>query len=174
VGAIKLPEAWHPDGSWLVVQGVDRAVKLWRVRVDGTGEPEPLGPDVGDQWGGSLSPDGRYLAYTSIESGIADVYMESLSEDRGRWQVSTDGGMFPGWSPDGRQLFYVCGDTMMTVDVASGATGQPGMPTALFRCPVDLQTPPNRNFDILLDGRFVMVARADEGERPEICVTAAP
>jgi len=174
VGAIKLPEAWHPDGSWLVVQGVDRAVKLWRVRVDGTGEPEPLGPDVGDQWGGSLSPDGRYLAYTSIESGIADVYMESLSEDRGRWQVSTDGGMFPVWSPDGRQLFYVCGDTMMTVDVASGATGQPGMPTALFRCPVDLQTPPNRNFDILLDGRFVMVARADEGERPEICVTAAP
>jgi hypothetical protein len=81
--------------------------------------------------------------------------------------------MFPVWSPDGRELFYVCGDTMMAVEVASGPAGQPGLPIPLFRCPVDLQTPPNRNFDILLDGRFVMVARADEGERPEICVMAS-
>ena len=58
------------------------------------------------------------------------------------------------------------------MDVASGPTGQPGMPTPLFRCPVDLQTPPARNFDVLPDGRFVMVAHADEGERPEICVMA--
>jgi eukaryotic-like serine/threonine-protein kinase len=172
VGAIKLPETWHPDGSWLVVQSVDRAVKLWRVRADGAGEPEPLGPDLGDQWGASLSPDGRYLAYTSIESGLADVYVEALSGDQGRWQVSTDGGMFPVWSPDGRELFYVCGDTMMAVEVAAGPTAQPGMPIPLFRCPVDLQTPPTRNFDVLPDGRFVMVARADQGERPEICVMA--
>jgi hypothetical protein len=60
---------------------------------------------------------------------------------------------------------------MMAVDVASGA-GQPGMPIPLFRSPVDLQTPPTRNFDLLPDGRFVMVARVDEGERPEIYVMA--
>jgi Tol biopolymer transport system component len=170
LGAIKLPEAWHPDGTWLVVQSVDRAVKLWGVRADGAGEPEKLGPDVGDQWGGSVSPDGQYLAYTSIESGVADVFVEALSGDRGRWQVSTDGGMFPVWSRDGRELAYVHDDTMMKVDVETGPSLQPGMPVPLFRCPVDLQTPPTRNFDILPDGRFVMVGRVDDGERPEICV----
>jgi serine/threonine-protein kinase len=172
IGAIKLPETWHPDGSWLAVQSVDRAVKLWAVRADGSGEPELLGPDVGDQWGGTVSPDGHYLAYTSIESGVADVYVEALTGDRGRWQISTEGGMFPVWSHDSRELVYVCGDMMMSVDIAAGPVPQPGMPVPLFRCPVDLQTPPTRNFDILPDGRFVMVARADTGERPEICVTS--
>jgi hypothetical protein len=104
---------------------------------------------------------------------VLDVYIEELSGDHERWQVSTDGGMFPVWSPDGRELSYVCGDTMMAVKVASLPTSQPGVPIPLFRCPVDLQTPPARNFDVLLDGRFVMVARNEEVELPEIRVMAS-
>ena len=174
MGAIKLPEAWRADGNWLVVQSVDRAVKLFGVPADGGAEPERLGPNVGDQWGGSLSPDEQYLAYTSIESGTADVFVEALSGDRGRWQVSTDGGIFPVWSRDGRELAYVHGDTMMKVDVETGPSLQLGMPTPLFRSPFDLQTAPTRNFDILPDGRFVMIGRAEDGDRPEICVMANP
>jgi eukaryotic-like serine/threonine-protein kinase len=171
-GAIKLPEAWHPDAGWLVIQSIDRAVRLWSVRADGAGEPELLGPGVGDQWGASVSPDGGFLAYTSIESGVAEVFVEALSGDRSRWQVSADGGMLPVWSRDGRELAYVHGDTMMKVDVEVGPALQPGMPVPLFRCPFDLQTPPTRNFDILPDGRFVIIGRVDDGERPEICVTS--
>jgi hypothetical protein len=109
-------------------------------------------------------------AYTSIESGVAAVFVEALSGDRGRWQVSTDGGMFPVWSRDGRELAFVHGDTMMKVEVDTGPSQQPGMPVPLFRFPVELQTPTTRNFDILPDGRFVMIGRTDEGEQPEICV----
>jgi hypothetical protein len=61
---------------------------------------------------------------------------------------------------------------MMKVDVETEPSLQLGMPVPLFRCPVDVQTPPTRNFDILPDGRFVMVGRTDDGERPEICVMA--
>ena len=171
-GAIKLPEAWHPDAGWLAVQSIERAVRLWSVRADGAGEPEPLGPGVGDQWGASVSPDGQYIAYTSIESGVAEVFAEALSGDRSRWQVSADGGMMPVWSGDGRELAYIHGDTMMKVDIDLGGSLQPGMPEPLFRCPFDMQTPPTRNFDILPDGGFVMVGRVDDGERPEICVAS--
>ena len=172
-GAIRLPEAWHPDGTWLVVQSVDRANLLWRVRADG-GDAERIDLGPGHQWGASFSPDGLYLAYTSVESGIAEVVVESISGgDRGRWQVSTDGGMFPVWSHDGREMVFVRGDTMMRVDVATGDTLEVGLPEPLFRCPVDLQTAPTRAFDLLPDGRFIMVGRADESaERSEIYVTA--
>jgi serine/threonine-protein kinase len=172
-GAVKLPEVWHPDGSWLVVQSVDRTVGLWRVRTDGSGEPEKLVAGSGDQWGAALSPDGRFLAYTSTESGVTEVFVEALSDGFGRWQVSTDGGMFPVWSHDGREIVYVRGDTMMRVEVEIGATLELGLPEPLFRCPVELQTPPTRNFDMLRDGRFIVSGRSDDvTDRPEIFITA--
>ena len=173
-GSVKMPEVWHPDGSWLVVQSVEGIVGLWRVSADGSGEPEKLAPGLGDQWGAAFSPDGSFLAYTSTESGGTEVFVEALSGDRGRWQVSTDGGMFPVWSRDGREIVYVRGDTMMRVDVEIGETLQLGLPEPLFRCPVELQTPPTRNFDMLPDGRFVMSGRTDDVvDRPEIVIQSA-
>jgi hypothetical protein len=80
--------------------------------------------------------------------------------------------MFPVWSRNGRELFYVRDDTMMQVDVETEARFVTGMPVPLFKCPVEVATPPTRHFDILPDGRFVMVARADGAERAEICVIA--
>jgi serine/threonine-protein kinase len=171
---LKLPEAWHPDGTVLAVPSFDRPVGLWRVPVDG-GEPTRFGPDLGDHWGSSFSPDGNYLAYTSMESGVAEVFVEALTSDRGRWQVSTDGGMFPLWSPDGRELVYVGGDSLMRVDTEVGQTFQLGLPEVLFRTPFELRMPPSRNFDIFPDGRFVMVGRAaDAAERPGLCVLSNP
>jgi serine/threonine-protein kinase len=172
-GAIRLPEAWHPDNSCLIVQGVEGASLLWRVPTGG-GEVERLDFGPGHQWGASYSPDGRFLAYTTMESGMADVVVETMAgADRGRWQVSTDGGMFPVWSHDGREIVFVRGDTMMRVDVAIGDTFELGLPEPLFKCPVDLQTAPTRAFDLLPDGRFVMIGRAgDGGSRSEICVMA--
>ena len=170
-GAIRLPETWHPDNSCLIVQGVERASLLWRVPTDG-GEVERLDLGPGHQWGASFSPDGRFLAYTTMESGIAEVVVEAMAgADRSRWQVSTDGGMFPVWSHHGREIVFVRGDTMMRVDVAISETLELGLPEPLFKCPVDLQTAPTRAFDLMPDGRFVMIGRAlDSSDRSEICV----
>jgi serine/threonine-protein kinase len=172
-GSVRLPDSWHPHGISLAVQTVGRQVGLWFVSANGTGEPQRFGPDGGNRWGAAFSPDGAFLAYTSMESGVAEVFIEALLGEGGRWQVSTDGGMFPLWSRDGRELVFLCGDTLMSVAVEFAHAVQLGLPAPLFRSPFELRTPPARNFDMLPDGRFVMLGRADDVvERPEICVTS--
>ena len=82
-----------------------------------------------------LSPDGRWLAYSSNESGQMEVYVRPFPEvNSGRWQVSTDGGNSPLWSPDGREIFYLIGNTegVMAVEVETEPTFKPGKPRLLF------------------------------------------
>src|ERR1700676_5576985 len=69
-----------------------------------------------------FSPDGRWLAYISDESGRFEVYVQSYPGPGGKWQISTEGGTEPVWTRNGRELFYRSGDKMMAVDVAT----QPG------------------------------------------------
>ena len=69
-----------------------------------------------------VSPDGRWLAYMSNETGINEVYVQPFPKGAGRWQVSTSGGVFPRWRRDARELFYTTqsiGGRMMAVDVKS-------------------------------------------------------
>ena len=162
------------QGAPSAVEGQNLRGQAWFVGPDGTGEPKPFGPDGGDRWGAAFSPDGALLAYTSMESGVAEVFLETLSPDGGRWQVSSEGGMFPLWSRDGRELVFVCGDTMMAVEIEVSPTIHIGLPVPLFKSPFELRTPPVRSFDMLPDGRLVMVGRVDDGaDRPEICVLSS-
>ena len=81
-----------------------------------------------------ISPDGRWMAYTSDESGQAQIYVRPFPEvDKGRWQVSTSGGDSPLWSPDGRELFYRSGDAAMAVSVKTEPTFRLETPKTLFR-----------------------------------------
>ena len=85
-----------------------------------------------------MSPDGRWLAYSSDESGEYEVYVRPFPDvDAGRWQVSTAGGFHPQWSPDGRELFYLAvrsvGVAMMAVAVDSGEIFRPSVPAELFQ-----------------------------------------
>ena len=81
-----------------------------------------------------ISPDGRWMAYTSDESGKYEVYVRPFPEvDKGRWQVSTSGGDSPLWSPDGRELFYRNGDAVMAVSVKTDPTFSLETPKTLFR-----------------------------------------
>ena len=81
-----------------------------------------------------ISPDGRWMAYQSHESGKGEIFVRSFPDvTKGKWQVSTSGGNSPLWSPDGRELFYRSGDTTIAVDVETGPAFKHGNPKILFR-----------------------------------------
>ena len=79
-----------------------------------------------------FSPDGRWLAYASSESGRGEIYVQPYPGPGGKWQVSTDGGREPVWNRNGRELFYRNGDKMMAADVATQAGFSAGKPSMLF------------------------------------------
>jgi Tol biopolymer transport system component len=81
-----------------------------------------------------ISPDGRWMAYTSKETGKTEVYVRPFPEvNKRKWPVSTGGGYSPLWSPDGRELFYYSGDAVMTVPVETQPDFTPGKQRVLFR-----------------------------------------
>jgi Tol biopolymer transport system component len=81
-----------------------------------------------------ISPDGRYVAYQSDESGKGEIYVRSFPDvTKGKWQVSSSGGNSPLWSPDGRELFYRSGDATMAAEVETEPTFKHGNPKILFR-----------------------------------------
>ena len=81
-----------------------------------------------------ISPDGRYMAYQSNESGKGNIYVRTIPDvSEGRWQVSNDGGNSPLWSPDGSEIFYRNGDATMVVPVETEPTFNHGNAKTLFR-----------------------------------------
>jgi Tol biopolymer transport system component len=108
-------------------------------------EPKPLLQTPFDERDAEISPDGRWLAYDSNESGRLPVYVRPFPNVADvQYQISTDGGRSPAWSPKGGELYYVSGTSMMrvTVDMANGSF-RAGNPTRLFDAP-----------SLALDGRF--------------------
>jgi serine/threonine-protein kinase len=117
-----------------------------------------------------VSPDGRWLAYQSDESGAIQVYVRPFpAVDTGRWQVSTDGGSRPVWARNGRELFYAASVPadesalrMMAVPIQAGATFAAGAPEQLFEGRfASLGNDVGRNYDVSADGRkFLMINEA--------------
>jgi len=106
----------------------------------------------------SFSPDSRFLAYVSDETGRSEIYVRSLSGEGGKTVVSTNGGRWPRWSPSGNELFYLEGTTMVSVPVTLEPSFRPGTPEPLFEGNYQGW------FDVFPDGRhFAMItfAKAD-------------
>ncbi|MEJ2205605.1 MAG: hypothetical protein P8170_16020, partial [Gemmatimonadota bacterium] len=118
---------WSPDGRWLVLRtdNTQRGVgDLVGVRVQGDSTPVTLVEGDYSELHPAVSPDGRWLAYTSNESGTNEVYVRPFPDtDGGRWQVSNGGGLSPVWSPTGNALYYVDGSSrMVSARVQADAT----------------------------------------------------
>ena len=109
---------WSYDGRWILVRtdnGQAGAGDIVAVRLSGDTTPVPVAASSFTELHPSLSPDGRWLAYTSNESGINEVYVKPFPDVQGgRWQVSNGGGTEPRWSRDGREIYYLDGDTRLT------------------------------------------------------------
>ena len=131
--ALDLPESWSSDGSTLLYKVMD-GTRVWALPVEEGGEAEVI-LDVGFRVDEPhVSPDGRWLAYISEESGEMEVYVEPFGSQGDKVQVSVSGGGQPKWCGDGKELFFQASDgQLMVVDVREGATGPDvSLPTALF------------------------------------------
>ncbi len=138
---------------------------------DGFGEPRPFLQTPANEVSAKVSPNGRYIAYVSDESGPFEVYVQPFAEGGRQIAVSTAGGREPRWSRDGRELFYAEGATIVSVAVSTEADLAVGAATRLFQFLPSTQTWPN--YDISPDGeRFIVtgVQSEDSGELPKIRV----
>jgi len=121
--------------------------------------PQRLVATLGIDYFPEVSPDGRFMAYQSNESGRSEIYVQPFRRvDKGLWQVSVKGGIKPNWSRNGRELYYLDpAHALMTVPVeTSGRTFVHGTPSKLFDTDADPSYEP-RDYDAAPDGRFLMV-----------------
>ena len=131
-------EDWSPDGKYLLYNH-QPAGHLYLLVMPLTGDRKPV-PYLKTEFRtdqAQFSPNGRWVAYRSDESGKNEVYVQGFSLDpshpRGKWQISTAGGEEPQWRRDGRELFYVAGNKLMAVDVKTdGQSFEAGIPKRLF------------------------------------------
>lgn len=156
-----------PDGSKVLFQLYGSGNSdILVVPIDGSEPARALWEEPGAQYAGTISPDGRWLAYVSQESGIDEVYVRPASGQGGKWQVSGEDGLVPAWSGDGKEIFFVRGDSMMAVSIEAGESLiTPGTPKKLFDFPPGRRSERDtRSFDIAPDGmRFVLIRSATPG-----------
>ena len=163
-------DAWLPDGR-LVVSDVEQTLDI-RLLDPETDEMTPLfASSTAAEYGSALSPDGRFIAYTSNDSSMDEVFVESFPPGNGKWQVSTDGGACPRWARDGSELYFFSETKLMAAETHPGTTFRSGIPRLLFDGPYDACTPPTSNYDVSPDGHFVLTKRKGLSEiRPEVVV----
>lgn len=165
----KIPVGWSPDGRFLIFATPGAGTQSWVLPLDkqahATGKPYVfLNGDVA----GKFSPDMRWIAYSSSESGKYEVYVRPFDANSadgsppagGKWQVSTAGGGAPRWNTNGKELFYLASDgaTVMAVDLTAGAVFQPGTPRVLFK-PTGLRARPaiGAAWDVSPDGKKFLI-----------------
>ena len=153
---------WSSNGEWVVYRqyGARDSDDIYAVRTQGDTTPVPIVSSPAFERAGTLSPDGRYIAYVSGESGQDDIYVRPFPKsDEGRWLVSAGGGSEPRWSRDGKELFYVSHETgdLMAVSVTLGDQFAFQPPRRLFSVASFVREGNSRTYDVAPDGRFVML-----------------
>lgn len=149
-----------PDGRSMIVRTVGGPYNrdLWLVALDSARRPVPLLRTPADEVSPSVSPDGRWLAYASNESGRYEVYVRSFPAMSARVAVSLDGGTVPVWSPRGDELFYRSGSLLIAAALRAGATFDVLRRTVLFSNGDYVSDLTHQGYDVAPDGRhFVMV-----------------
>jgi eukaryotic-like serine/threonine-protein kinase len=132
----KIPTDWSSDGRFIAytVLGPKPAADVWVLPMFGECKPIPYLRREFLELQARFSPDGRWVAYTSNETGRSEVYVQGFPTPSGKWQVSTEGGEDPRWRRDGKELFYLAAyERLMVVEVKTAPTFQRGIPRALLQ-----------------------------------------
>jgi dipeptidyl aminopeptidase/acylaminoacyl peptidase len=151
------------DGSHVIFTntGDGSSFNLWDLPTESLRRREVLQTSF-DEYQGVLSPDGRFLAYVSEETGVPQVYVQSFPNGEQRAQVSSQGGSEPRWRDDGRELFFLRADrTMMAMSVSLRPTFQAEEPSPLFQTRVPILANPYRwHYDVSADGERFLINTA--------------
>jgi serine/threonine-protein kinase len=162
----QVPGSWSPDGQVLAFfeNNPTTHLDLWILRLSDR-KPQPFLRTTFNESVPWFSPDGRWLAYVSDESGRYEVYVQPYPGPGAKSQVSTEGGTEPAWNPNGRELFYRTGSKMMAVDVTTQASFSAGKPRMLFEGPYVPTGVTHPNYDVSPDGkRFLMVKESEQAQ----------
>jgi eukaryotic-like serine/threonine-protein kinase len=155
---------WSKDGKSILYVDTDptTAHNIWILSLDDR-KPSPYFQTSFEDTTPKFSPDGRYIAYRSAESGLNEVYVQTFPASGGKWLISTNGGLNPTWAPTGKELFFVALDgKLMSVEIGAGSTFEPGKPKQLFDTAA-ARTSPGLSYSVSLDGqRFLFISRTAE------------
>jgi Tol biopolymer transport system component len=168
---------WSRDGRFvLFAEGLSPNMDLGVLSMDGSKEtrkPVAYLREPFNQKQGQFSPDGRFVAYASDESGKYEIYVRPFPDaSAGKWTVSSGGGVEPRWSPDGRELFYVSGKKIMAVDVKTTTTFSLGAPKELFEAPIQPgYTNDQHRWQVTPDGKQFLLFTYPENRSTPITVT---
>jgi eukaryotic-like serine/threonine-protein kinase len=158
--ATKFTSSWSADGKYVLFDRVDPQPKgktaVWVLPMFGDHKPFPLIATDFDDNLGQFSPDGKWVAYVSNESGKSEIYAVAFPTPAARFQISTRGGDNPQWRRDGKELFYTDPDNrLMAVDIAAhGESLEVGTPHSLFAPRLQAVNPPCA---VLADGKRFLV-----------------
>jgi Tol biopolymer transport system component/predicted Ser/Thr protein kinase len=174
----KFATDWSADGRFLAYVELTPNQKFDQLvlPLDQASEPMAVAASEFDETQGTFSPDGRWLAYASDESGRHEIYVIPFPPSGGKWRVSTNGGFQPKWRSNGRELFYRAPDgTLMAVPVAASESGafRSGTPKSLFKVRQDtaMLPGPRARYAVSNDGeRFLVFDTAEEESSERITV----
>ncbi|HEV8119517.1 MAG TPA: protein kinase [Candidatus Polarisedimenticolia bacterium] len=170
------PNDWSPDGQEILYRAndPDTNLELWLLPRGGEGQPVPFLKASYGVSNGQFSPDGRFVAYASNESGRWEIYVAPFPGPGGNWKVSTEGGSEPAWRRDGKELFYLAADGhLMAAPVRLAPTFDAGDPKPLFlvRRREPVATIDLFSYDVSRDGqRFLVNTDAGETTAPPLTV----
>ena len=171
---------WSRDGRFLLYESNTPETRrdLWVAPMTPDGrlaegeQPRPYLHGPFAEWQGRFSPEPnpRWVAYQSDETGRNEIYIASFPEARRKLQVTAGGGTFPQWGPDGRELFYISGDGMLTVvGLRNGADGlEPSSPQKLF--PLAAIEATASPFEVSPDGKRILVNQAEQNTELDVVV----
>jgi eukaryotic-like serine/threonine-protein kinase len=166
---------WSRDGRFIICTNLSQKTKndLWVLPMTGEQTPFSYLQTTYNEDHPRFSPDGRFVAYTSDESGRSEVYVQTFPVSGGKWIVSTNGGAQPRWRRDGKEIFFMSPDRkIMAADTKlEGDIFEAGVPKVLFQTNVVSYPNPRNVYDVSADGqRFVIITPPEEATSTPIVV----
>jgi eukaryotic-like serine/threonine-protein kinase len=166
----KVAGSWSPDGRALAFTEVDPMTgwHVWFLQVGDDRKARPFLQTSFNEGGPVFSPDGRWLAYVSDESGRSEIYVRPFPGPGGKVQISTEGGTEPVWARNGRELFYRNGDKMMATAIQMKPVFAAAKPKLLFEGHYETSMYAfEPNYDVSPDGqRFLMIKASEQESAP--------
>ena len=167
------PTSWSPDGRFILYGRTDNVNKrdIWLLPLDGDRRPTLFFSTPTEDWDAFFSPDGKYIAYLSGESGRDEIYVQTFPASADKWLISVSGGISPRWSQNGRELIYAGRDgKLMSVAVKADDKFEAGVPQPLFDVTM-ARAVRGDDYVVSNDGqRLLFISRGTDGSLPPINV----